>query len=97
MLAPLVVSFESERRTERKQRGNVDMNRLPAKGSGEDDEESVDRTLDLVGRMIVKIEEQLDRAEVKGSIADYIKLLQLQKDLEEKRVRRIEVKWVEAE
>ena len=64
----------------------------------EDSQEvSVEKTLTLIGRLIDKIEQQLDKTDAKGSIADYIKLLQLQKDLEEKRFRRIEVKWVDAD
>ena len=58
---------------------------------------SVEKTLNLIARLIEKIEQQLEHADAKGSIADYIKLLQLQKELEEKRFRRIEVKWVDAE
>lgn len=70
---------------------------LRAKGSEESDEVSVERTLLLVRRLIEKIEAQLDQTEAKGSIADFIKLLQIQKELEDKRIRRIEVKWVDAD
>jgi len=58
---------------------------------------STERTLSLIRRLIEKIEQQLDMTDAKGSIADYIKLLQLQKELEDKRFRRIEVRWVDAE
>ena len=69
------------------------MNRVRA--PKENEEVSVERTLNLIGRLIEKIEQQLDKTDAKGSIADYIKLLQLQKELDEKRFRRIEVKWVD--
>jgi len=62
---------------------------------GSEDEASIEKTLFLIKRLIDKIEQQLDSTDAKGSIADYIKLLQLQKELEEKRYRRIEVKWVD--
>ena len=61
------------------------------------EEISTERTLGLVRRLIEKIEQQFDVTDSKGSIADYIKLLQLQKELEEKRFRRIEVKWVDTD
>ena len=73
------------------------MKGLPAKSSEESEQVSVERTLLLVRRLIEKIEAQLDRTDAKGSIADFIKLLQIQKELEDKRVRRIEVKWVDAD
>jgi hypothetical protein len=59
------------------------------------DEAARDRALRLVRRLIEKVELQLDQAEVKGTVGDYIKLLQLQKELEERRIKRIEVTWVD--
>jgi hypothetical protein len=59
------------------------------------DEASLEKTLFLIGQLIARIESQLSSDQAKGSIADYIKLLQLQKELEDKRIRRIEVKWVD--
>jgi hypothetical protein len=79
-------------------RGQSRRMKKPHAQNPEDGEElSVEKTLNLIGRLIEKIEQQLGTAEAKGSIADYIKLLQLQKELEEKRYRRIEVKWVDAD
>ena len=71
------------------------MNNLRAQSEQEDDELSAVKTLGLVRRLIEKIEQQLDVAGTKGSVADYIKLIQIQKELEDKRFRRIEVRWVE--
>ena len=59
------------------------------------DDLALERTLSLVRRLIEKIELQIEAKDAKGSIADYIKLLQLQKEMEERRFRRIEVKWVD--
>jgi hypothetical protein len=73
------------------------MKNLEEQGASDNDEISTNRTLNLVRRLVEKIEQQLDQTDAKGSIADYIKLLQLQKELEEKRFRRIEVKWVDAD
>ena len=58
-------------------------------------EDAQDRALRLVRRLIEKVELQLDQTEVKGTVGDYIKLLQLQKELEERQVNRIEVTWVD--
>ena len=71
------------------------MNKLRAGNSEESDEATIERTLNLVSRLVERLEQQLDMTQAKGSLADYIKLLQLQKELEERRVRRIEVKWVD--
>ena len=73
------------------------MKNLNEQGVRDKDEIATDRALVLVRRLVEKIERQLDQTDAKGSIADYVKLLQLQKELEEKRIRRIEVKWVDAE
>ena len=72
--------------------------KMPSAESWEDkDEISVERSLSLVSRLIETIEQQLNVKDAKGSIADYIKLLQIQKELAEKRYRRIEVKWVDTD
>ena len=73
------------------------MKNLRAQINENGEELSTERTLSLVSRLIEKIEQQLDMTDARGSIADYIKLLQLQKELEERRFRRIEVKWVDTD
>ena len=92
-----VVSFESERRSARRRGISDDMKNLRAQINENGEELSTERTLSLVSRLIEKIEQQLDMTDARGSIADYIKLLQLQKELEERRFRRIEVKWVDTD
>jgi hypothetical protein len=71
------------------------MNNLRRKSPDDGEEASLEKTLILIRRLIEKIEQQLSVVDAKGSVADYIKLLQIQKELEEKRIRRIEVKWVD--
>ena len=49
----------------------------------------------LVEKMIKSIEEKLDAKEIRASLGDFIRLLQLQKELEEEKPREINVRWVE--
>ena len=46
--------------------------------------------------MLEKVEKELDTS-VKASLGEYIRLVQLQKDLEEEEVKEIKVTWVEPE
>jgi hypothetical protein len=73
------------------------MKNLHTKKPEETEEALTERTLHLIRRLIDKIEQQSDLADSRGSIGDYIKLLQLQRELEDKRFRRIEVKWVDTD
>ena len=73
------------------------MNELRDQGLEAGEEASLERTLFVVNRLIEQVESRLEATEAKGTLADYIKLLQIQKDLGDKRVRRIEVKWVDDE
>ena len=59
------------------------------------DDAARERALQLVRRLVDRVELHLDQTEMKGTIGDYIKLLQLQKELEERQVKRIEVTWVD--
>ncbi len=50
----------------------------------------------LVGKVIARIEEKLDSEELKPSVGDFIRLLQLEKELEEEeQPKEIKVTWVE--
>ena len=49
----------------------------------------------LVNRMIQSFEEKLDKQELKGTLGDFIRLLQLEKELEDEQPKEIEVRWVE--
>ena len=44
---------------------------------------------------ITNIEEQLKRSDLKWTLADYIKLLQLRKDRDDDAPKQITVRWVE--
>jgi hypothetical protein len=49
----------------------------------------------LVGKVIKKIEEKLDSDQLKPTVGDFIRLLQLEKELKEEQPKEIEVLWVE--
>ena len=50
---------------------------------------------ELVDKMIRSIETKLDSQEIKATLSDFIRLLQLQKELAEEKPREITVRWVE--
>jgi hypothetical protein len=50
---------------------------------------------DAVKRIRKKVEEKLELDAVKGTLADYVRLLQLEKELDEEEPREIKVQWVE--
>jgi hypothetical protein len=50
-----------------------------------------------VKQLLEKMEEKLGGKEVKASLADYIRLLQLHRELEEEDATEIKVTWVEPE
>jgi hypothetical protein len=52
------------------------------------------RQSEVVSKLLEKVEKELDTS-VKASLGEYIRLVQLQKDLEEEEVREIKVTWVE--
>jgi hypothetical protein len=51
----------------------------------------------VVKKLLEKVEQKLSEEEVKASLADYIRLVQFQKELEEEQPREIKVTWVEPE
>ena len=50
---------------------------------------------ELIERAIERLEKKLDKDEVKGNMADLIRLLQLQKDLGFDQPTQVTVRWVE--
>jgi hypothetical protein len=50
---------------------------------------------DLVSKFIERIEEKLESGEMKPTVGDFIRLLQLEKELTEEQPREIKVSWVE--
>ena len=50
---------------------------------------------ELIDKAIQKIETKLDASEVKATFADFIRLLQLQKELQIDEPREIKVTWID--
>jgi hypothetical protein len=55
------------------------------------------KRLRLVDELLGKIEEKLSKGPEKVTLADYIRLVQLKKEMEEDEPREIRVGWVENE
>lgn len=49
----------------------------------------------LVEKLLNSIERRLKKDELKATLGDFIRLLQLQKELEDEQPREVEVRWVE--
>ena len=63
-------------------------------------EEKAPRTLrvrisDLLDKAIVGIEDRINAKDFKPTMADYLKLLQMEIELEQEEVKEIKVTWVE--
>lgn len=64
------------------------------RGSGIRSRQAVNKAA-LVNKMIQSFEEKLEKKELKGTLGDFIRLLQLEKELEDEQPKEIEVRWVE--
>jgi hypothetical protein len=53
------------------------------------------RISDLLDKAIVGIEDRLKAQDFKPTMGDYLKLLQMEIDLEQEEIREIKVTWVE--
>jgi hypothetical protein len=51
----------------------------------------------VVSTLLKKVEQRFSEDEVKATLGDYIRLVQLQKELDEDETREIKVTWVEPE
>lgn len=60
-------------------------------------EEGQKKKLQVVSELIEKVEGKLEQGELKATLADYVRLVQLQQDLEEGEAKEIKVTWVEPE
>jgi hypothetical protein len=49
----------------------------------------------LINKLVNNIEEKIDANELKATLGDLIRLMQMQKELEENQPREIKVTWVE--
>ena len=54
-------------------------------------------TANTITLVIAQVEKQLSKSEFKATVADYIRLLQIQKEYEKEKPRDIEVTWVESQ
>lgn len=52
---------------------------------------------EVVEQILEKVEQRLCEGDVKATVADYIRLIQLQKELEEAEPGEITVRWVDPE
>lgn len=69
----------------KKDKPAVKKNAIHAKGS----------RAEVIGRILKKLETQfLQQEEVKGTVADYLRLIQVMKEMGDERPREIEITWV---
>ena len=71
----------------------------PAKNRISEEKPAKDRISDLLDTALKKFEERVAQADFNPSVADYLKLMQLKKELEEEEqeIREIKVTWIEQE
>lgn len=55
----------------------------------------VDKQAILINKLVNNIEEKIDANELKATLGDLIRLMQMQKEIEENQPREIKVTWVE--
>jgi len=51
----------------------------------------------VVDKILKRVEEKLSGKDVKATLGDYIRLVQLRKELDEEETREIRVTWIEPE
>ena len=61
------------------------------------DEKKKSGQAEVVRQLLAGVEEKLKGPELKVTLADYIRLVQLQKELEQEEPREIRVRWVDRE
>lgn len=67
----------------------------PIAASAEGEEETTESKHEMVRRLLGQIEEKLKGEAIKASVADFIRLLQLERELSEEEAREVVVRWVE--
>jgi pantothenate kinase len=55
----------------------------------------VEKQASLINKLVNNIEEKIDANELKATLGDLIRLMQMQKEIEENQPREIRVTWVE--
>jgi hypothetical protein len=53
------------------------------------------RISDLLARAIKKFEDRLDQADFKPTVGDYLKLVQLEQEVEQENLKEIKVTWID--
>ena len=78
-------------------RGRTEPSENQGNGPGEDKEAGdwLNQKAEVIDRLLSDIESQFQSYTYKASIGDFIRLLELRKELEEERPREITVTWVE--
>jgi hypothetical protein len=61
-----------------------------------DKKETAQETRDAVNKMLQHLEKKMSQGEVKATLGDYIRLLQLQREMDEEQPSEITVTWVDA-
>lgn len=69
--------------------------RKPRTGTRRSSDRSRKRQAALVHKVMEKIESKLDADELKPSVGDLVRLLQLEKELVQEQPKEIKVSWVE--
>lgn len=60
-------------------------------------EEASDRSLVLVRKLLDRLEEKLETSDLKGTAADFIRLIQLEQELSREEIREVRVRWIETQ
>ena len=69
----------------------------PGKTNGSREQAARKRQAAVVNRLLKIFEEKVKAKDLKATLSDFMRLLQLQKELEEEQPREITVTWVEPE
>jgi hypothetical protein len=69
----------------------------PTKANASNQKETRKRQAKVIDKMLEMFEEKVVAKDLKTTLSDFIRLLQLQKELEEEQPREITVTWIEPE
>jgi|YNPMSStandDraft_1061717.scaffolds.fasta_scaffold05838_4 hypothetical protein len=69
--------------------------RVGARSGEEPERDWYQQKAQLIDEILARLEERLKKSDFKASVGDFIRLLELRKELEEERPREIVVRWVE--
>ena len=69
--------------------------RAGARPGREPEQDWYEQKAKLIDEILARLEERLKKSDFRASVGDFIRLLELRKELEEERPREIVVRWVE--